>query len=50
MCLTMIWWECSTGTGMCPTMIVWDCSTGTGSVPFSDVLGLFNRDRECVLQ
>ena len=35
---------------MCPTVIVWDCSTGTGSAPFNDVLGLFNRDRECVLQ
>ena len=49
-CLTMIWWEFSTGTGVCLTMIWWDCSTKTGSVPYNKMLGLFYRDRECVLQ
>ena len=48
----MICWDCSTPQGqeVCLTMIWWECSTGTGSAPFSDVLGLFNRDRECVIQ
>ena len=31
-------------------MICWDCPTGTGSVSYNDMLGLFDKDRECVIQ
>ena len=54
------------GDGMCPTVIVWDCSTRTGSVcsdmlglllttrtgsvSYNDMVGMFYREMECVLQ